>query len=254
MAQSYLGTGWLEQPKKDKIEAGTGRTVVREWHGPRETYEDKLAEIVALQPDLLDGIRGTPGKITATFSPEASEDSAIWELLPTPMDRPLATHPTFNTSDYSRWTEEIDAAIRKGDGHKRDWNTESSYPNADDYYNLKSKGTDKWRNWSWVIRKSLTTSQESFVQADQEFVGRVVGYNEIGIPSTVKWSQPRFERWNGTTLEPVYINEWLTQPPTVRYEKRKYTIVKEWLGAVKWYKILYYGGTALTTEDGNNVG
>jgi len=43
-------------------------------------------------------------------------------------------------------------------------------------------------------------------------------------------------------------------PATVRYEKKRYTITKEWLGSLGWYTILYSGGSAASDADGTNLG
>jgi len=90
------------------------------------------------------------------------------------------------------------------------------------------------------------------VQAEEANTQKVVTYNEIGLPTDVKWSQPKYRRWDGAIATEQFINEWLAGPPQIRYTRKKYEIVKEWLGAVKWYAIMYEGGSAATTEDGIN--
>jgi hypothetical protein len=66
----------------------------------------------------------------------------------------------------------------------------------------------------------------------------------------VKWQQPYYNRWDGSNSDPQRINEWMACPPTIRYRSKKYEITKEWIGAVKWFRIMYEGGGAGTTEDG----
>jgi len=110
--------------------------------------------------------------------------------------------------------------------------------------------------WTYTVRKTITTSLSGIEKFEDKDAGLVIPWAEIGIPDSVKFSQPVFNKWDGVELEDpdgTLVNEWLVSAATVRYERRRYTITKEWYGAVRWYKILYKGGTALSTEDGSNV-
>lgn len=261
MAQTVLGTNdFTEQPQQDSYQIGEGRTTTKEWHGPRDLYEVKWAEVEASKPDRMTGSKGTPAIINATYLPTdpPDDEEAIWELIPSPVDRPLSSHPAFNiTPSQLGWTEKIDKAIREGRGHETDWDVVSGSQNLNDYRNLKAKGTDSYRMWSYTVRKTLVTSLAGVDKFEDRDAGFVVPWSQIGIPSTVKFSQPVWNKWDGTDLETLDINEWLISPATVRYERGKYSIVKEWYGAMKWYKILYnvfQGGGADTDTDGSNLG
>jgi len=260
MAQSVVGEFiFTEQPQQDTYQIGEGRTTTREWRGPRELYETKWAEVQSTSPDRMNGSAGTPGIITATYLPQdpPSNEDAIWELIPTPVDRPLASHPSFNISPSQiGWAEKIDKAISKGIASQTDWDAESGSVNLNDYRDLRIKGTDSYRAWSYIVRKSLTTSLAGIDKFEDQDAGLVVPWAGIGIPGTVKFAQPVYNKWDGTTPapDPEPIDEWLVSPATVRYERKRYTITKEWYGALQWYKVLYNGGTADADQDGSNVG
>ena len=257
MAQKILGNQeFLEQPQQDTFEQGVGKTTVRSWKGGRDKYDAAFTTILALSPDTMSGVKGTPAEITATFLPaDQAMDNAVWELIPTSVDRPLGTHPSFNTSGgLQEFLEDIDVAVAKGTGHDTDWDADSGYSGLNDYRNLKAKGTDSFRMWSFIVRRTISTSLAGLEQASDQDAGLVVDWSGIGIPVTVKFDQPYYNKWDGDTVTPIAIDQWLTSPETVRYEKKRYTVTKEWLGSLGWYSILYSGGNALSTADGTNLG
>lgn len=258
MAQTIVGTSdFTEQPQRDHYEPGTGKVTTKTWLGPRENYDAVFDLLQASDPDTLDGVKGTPAEIVATYGPDESQvDIAIWELIPTPVDRPLATHPSFNTSGTQQEIlEKIDKAVRAGVGQDTDWDTDYGLAGLNDYRNLLAKGTDSYRMWSYVVRRTYTSSLRETEQFDDTDAGLVVPWNSIPIPSTLKFAQPVYNRFDGVgAVVPVPIDQWLVSPATVRYERKKYTITKEWLGALGWYAILYSGGNALSTADGSTLG
>jgi len=257
MAQIVLGVDdFTEQPQTDTFQQGTGRTTTKAWKGPRSKYEVTWAQAEATKPDSMSGTKGTPAEITATYLPlESASDLAVWELIPSPVDRPLASHPAFNiTPSQLGWAEKIDKANREGRGSETDWDAESGSQNLNDYRNLVIKGTNAYRMWSYVVRSTITTSLASVDIFEDLDAGLVVDWSGIGIPSDVKFAQPVYNRWDGQNLEVKTIDQWLVSPATVRYERQRYTITKEWYGALKWYSVLYNGGSATSGEDGSNVG
>lgn len=257
MAQSIVGPEeFTEQPQRDQYRQGEGRTTIREWHGPRSVYEAKWAEIEATSPETMDGVKGTPAVITATYLPlDPATDNAIWELLPQPVDRSIALHPSFNVSGAQQnYLEQIDKAITEGKGQDTDWDNISGLINLNDYRNLKAKGSDSYRIWAWVVRRTLTSSLANAEQANDTDGGNVVTWSAIPFPANIKFAQPVYNKWDGVSVEPISINQWLTTPETVRYEKKMYTITKEWIGALGWYSILYNGGNAASDSDGSNLG
>jgi hypothetical protein len=264
MAQSVVGANtFTEQPKSKKKALGRGWVTVRTWHGPRAMADEFISgSIIPIGPTSIDVTEGTPAVITATF-PDAeailssdplteAEDEAIWELIPAPLDKILATHPAFQQSGQTPTAiESIEKALRDGTATETDWNTLFGLANMNDYRNLRVKGVDSWRTWGWTIRKSISVGDAVLVAAEEVDTQKIVTYNQIGIPDDVKWSQPKYKIWDGVkAAEPKLIDEWMACPPTIKYSRKKYDIVREWIGAVKWYKIMYEGGTAETTEMG----
>ena len=263
MAPTILGSAaFTEQPPRRTKQVGRGWVRIRTWIGPRNDVDAFLTgTIEPLSPESIDVAEGHPTVITATF-PDAevnldalqqAEDEAIWELLPTPLDKPLATHPAFQQSGQTPTViEAIEKALRDGTATATDFDAEFGIPNSNNYRNLRVKGVDSWRTWGFTIRKTIRVGRAVDVSAAEINTQKIVSYNEIGVPSSVKWAQPKYRRWDGTTGNEIPINEWMASPPTIRYVGKKYEITKEWLGAVKFYAIMYEGGSAATTEDGIN--
>lgn len=269
MAVTVLGAQtFTEQPSEMNKERGHGWVLTRTWKGPQvETNNFLIGEVVPLDPEKIMVTKGQPTTIKAEFPDDVNsgilagvsndplqeaEDEAIWELIPSALDKPLATHPAFAQSGVTPTVIElIEKAIRDGTACKTDWVAAFGVANMNDYRDLRVKGTDSWRAWSWTIRKTISVGEAVEVQAAQIDAQKIVAYNAIGIPATVKWAQPVLQLWDGVNvLPPQAIDEWMACPPQVRYNRKKYDIVKEWIGAWKWYKILYNGGTALSTESG----
>jgi hypothetical protein len=253
-AITVLGTKeFTAQPLKRSYVRGEGWTETQEWKGPPDKAEAKESELVALDPSEIDSVRGTPiATITVTNKPDDQdpETTAVWELIPSHLDKPLATHPAFAQSGVSAETiEEIEHAIMKGTAKKTNWNTESGLPFANDYRDLRLMGVESYRIFAYTIRKSFVISDKSAYQVKFTDVGKVIPYTAIGLP-TVNWDQPGYVKWDGSTASIVTIDQWLVYAPRVRYEKRKYSVEYEWLGAEKWYSALYQGGSASADEHG----
>ena len=257
---------FTEQPLSRSYRRGIGWVTIRKWAGPNDEtlIGAKEDDILLTAPESIRTQKGVVTFIEAEY-PNVSggqafeedtenEQNAIWELIPQEIDKPLATHPVFQESGLSvEFIEKIEKAIKEGVATETDWNTESGLIQCNNYRNLRVRGVESYRIWSHIIRKSFSSSRESLLKAAEANTQKVVTYDQIGLPTTVKWSQPGIRVWDGAAVvEPVphLLNEWLVGPPTIRYEGKKFTISKEWVGAEKWYAILYEGGTALTTSNG----
>lgn len=264
MTQTVLGaTTFSEQPKRRNKVRGRGWVRVRTWMGPRASVDEFITGTVnSLDPESIEVSEGTPAIITATFPDEETgidalqqaEDEAIWELLPYDLDKALAQHPSFAVSGTSpKAIETIEKAIRDGTASDRDFDAEFGLNNINNFRDIRIRGVDSFRTWGYIIRKTISVGRKVLVQVAQKETQKVVQYSEIGLPSDIKWLQPVYREWNGVgpAVEKP-IAEWLAAPPSIRYTKKKYEIVKEWLGAVQWYATLYEGGTAGANQPGNN--
>ena len=155
----------------------------------------------------------------------------------------------------SRTLEQIDKTVAQGKSQKTDWDADYGLSGLNDYRNLKAKGTDAWRMWSYILRRTYSVAIADGDQFDDLDAGLVVSWASIGIPGTVKFGQPVYNKFdNNGPVSAVPIDQWLVNPATVRYERKRYTITKEWMGALNWYAILYSGGNAASTADGTNLG
>lgn len=273
MAQVVVGDSeFTEQPQEKRKQQGEGWVTIRTWKGPRASVDAFVNGTVANldpKPQSIDVVYGTPAVVRATIMDDdensligggggdpltEAEEEAVWELIPMQLDKALATHPAFveyNGAASVQVVELIEKALREGKAYETDWDDTWGTQNMNDYRNLRSKGVDSWRTWTWTIRKTLSIGKAVDLQAEEANTQKIVDYAEIGIPDDVKWAQPTYRKYDGVAAAPQLINEWMAMPPTIRWVNRKYEVSREWLGAVKWYQILYEGGSALSTDAGN---
>jgi len=263
-AQTILGSAtFTEQPQEKTKQQGQGWIVTRTWLGPKDNLDDFVSgTVLPLNPQDVDVSYGTPAVVRATFPDligntlstdalQEAEDEAVWELIPMQLDKPLATHPAFAKSGSTpAIIERIEKAIREGTATETDWDTDFGVTNMNDYRNLRVKGTDSYRAWTWMIRKTIAIGKAVDLAAEEVNTQKIVTYNDIGLPSDVKWAQPKYQSWDGEVITPYSINEWMATPPVIRWVKSKYEVTREWIGAVKWYSIMYQGGTAASDEAG----
>ena len=272
MSQTVVGlNGFSEQPKRRQKIRGSGWVTIRTWHGPRAKVDECISDTVTpLDPEDINVVEGTPAVIEATFVDDESsqsastdpfalaEDEAVWELIWSPLEKALGTHGYFQPSSGNLVAlgaqEAIQKAIRDGTAYSTDWNSIYSgqgFDHAQDFSNLLLKGTDTWRTWTPVIRKTMSVGRRINFNIDNPDAQKVIEYNAIGLPPDVKWAQPKMRLyvpqvgWGERAF-----NEWLTSPANITYRRKKHEIVWEWIGAVRWYACLYEGGTALTSETG----
>lgn len=253
-------TGFQETPSRRRYERSRGWVTIRSWEGPPSELNSFANYVVGLDPLDINTNGGVPSRVEASFADDdddddpvqQAEDTAIWELIPTEMDKPLGTHPAFSTTGACiDIIEQIEAAIKKGNATDTDWDqAEAEFMN--DYMNFRIKGVQSFRCWSYIIRKTISVGNEVELRAEEINTQKIIPYSEIGIPTDVKWAQPTLRWWNGRAAEvkSLPIEYWLAAPPTIKYSRKKYDVVKYWTGAVKWYATLYEGGTALSTADG----
>jgi hypothetical protein len=104
-----------------------------------------------------------------------------------------------------------------------------------------------------MLRKSRITSRVGSLKAEYVNVNKVMAFNEIGVPSRVKFDRPPkirdYVQSGGYSVVPLAWGDldvlyWLRRPPTVYFSGKKYRIVDEWLGSAYGFtEILYEGGT-----------
>lgn len=272
MASVVGANTFTEQPKEKKYVAGEGWTTIRTWLGPRAQLDQFVVDVVAPKlPQNIDVSYGTPAIIKAEFAGlpdddgsldsgfpgssdavQEAEDNAVWELIPIQIDKPLATHPAFARSGQTPTViEKIEKAIREGTATESDWDTDFGIANMNDYRNLRVKGTDSWRTWTWMIRKTIVIGRPVDLKAEEKNTQKIVQYGDIQVPDDVKWAQPEYRVWDGDVVtETKLIEEWMACPPVIRWTGKKYEVTREWLGAVAWYSILYEGGGASSEDAG----
>ena len=111
-------------------------------------------------------------------------------------------------------------------------------------------GTDSYESYIWRVRSTQTLSKDSLLKAVFENVGKVVTWAAINVPARAMFAQPTIHiippLSGSTAWTDTAVNEWLVQPPSVRWRKgiRKWEVTQEWVGSVKISGTLYDGGGA----------
>ena len=275
---------FTEQPLRRRYRIENGWETVRTWKGPNTSslINAKEDELVTLGAQQIETTRGKPTIIEASFPDDPGptrseliqmEADAEWELIPTDLSRRLGSHGVFNKSlgESPVAILRIDGDIEQGIAGGVDY--EAIYTTAGEmngYRDLKIAGTEEYLAWSFVLRKTMSSSKRSTYKIDFQNNGKtdgwVVPWDAIQIPSSVKFIQPYVHMYNsgamgipgaavksGTTPGwcDIYINEWLQKPAGLISARgggmRKYHIVREWLGAIQWNGLIYHGGTGIPT-------
>lgn len=250
-------TGFTEQPKKRTWQDGKGWFTTRSWEGPQSGVDAQVDTVKLLDPapDAIRYTYGVPAVIEADFSETGGtattidtedEASAVWELIAQPLEKDIRTHGYFNISGIStQMLEEVDNAIRRGTAGATDYDSLYSGMHLNSYRNHRLRGIEAYQSFSYIIRKTISTSKASTLDVDDVKPGQVVVFTTIGVPTTSKIQQPTIRLYENSAWTDKAINEWLVMAPTIRWTKstKRYDLVREWWGAEKWSQALYENGT-----------
>jgi len=264
---------FTEQPYGRKWAKSSGWAKVRQWEGPYDNtkIETLITTIEALSPaaEDIEIVRGWPTVVRATFPDDTSEpnpgtadDLAEWSLESYDLEKELGTHGKFHASAASASAlATIDAAIKRGEAYNVDY--EALYPSLGEfnaYRDLRGVGVDSYVTDAYVLRRSLTCSRTSTYlqewQAAADKLGKIISWNEIGVPASAKIEQPWTRMyvasiWGGFKLKSgsaggwcdVFFDEWRVKAPSVRWTRegraKRRQIVQEYVGALGWSKTLY---------------
>jgi len=263
-AEIVLGANeFTEQPVRTETIDGE-KKVIRTWEGPQALLSDKVAEINVMEPEKLLTQTGVPARIEAVF-PDSGEDeedpvaraerTAVWELIGQDLDKALAVHPYYNRSGATvKMIEEADEAIRKGTARKTAWDTLYSGMHIQHYVDLRLRGVDTYVSFSYIVRKTIVFNnaapillEYSTEQDSLTIPGTIIQWNQIQVPSTAKFEQPKVHTYDQNTepWQDVLLNEWLVKAPTLKWQKNKriWELSRDWWGAEKWPMHIYDGGT-----------
>lgn len=236
----------------------SGWAVVKVYEGPRaleDAFSTTLINTGAIE--LRNSISKALCTITATFpltpsgynEDQKAQDEAVWELVPEILEKRLESHGKFNVSGSSQSVlEKIEKDLKAGIASDTDWDSIYAGLGAfNAYRDLRIMGTDSYQSYTWRVRCTKTVSRVSLLKAVYTNVGKVIAWSSIGVPASSKFTQPTIHMvkpLTGGGFTDESVNEWLVQPPTVRWKKgiRKWEIVQEWLGAVSISSTLYDGG------------
>ena len=257
---------FTEQPETRRWIRGKGWRKIRSWLGPFN--DTKIAEMVetlqGLATEEIDIREGHPTLIQAALPLEGdgvvdvrSNIDALteWTLEPYDLQKTLGSHGIFNGSDSSAEAMAvIDKELRAGEAYGKDYTTQyGGIGSLTEYARLKGQGVDTWLTFGYVVRSVLTCERDNVYveefQSQADNVGKVITWEEIGIPSIAKIKQPRVWLYQrlGVGWEWVTFNEWLVRPAAIRFVKegrvRKRQLVQEFIGAAQWSETLYDGGT-----------
>jgi len=146
--------------------------------------------------------------------------------------------------------EQIDAAIRAGTSTNTDWGGGISGFFLNDYRNHKLRGIESWITFSYVIRKTITTTNATTLKLKFiQIPGTIITYNSIGVPSWAKFTQPKVHLFNADPGTPnvwsnIDLDQWMVKAPTQRWQKGKkaHELIQEYWGAVGYSSVLYEHG------------
>ncbi|MBM4094188.1 MAG: hypothetical protein FJ276_32995 [Planctomycetes bacterium] len=269
---------FTEQPYGRKWTKSGGWTKVRQWEGPYDNSKiaTLLATIEALSPppEDIEIIRGWPTQVRASFPDDTGEptlgtadDLAEWSLESYDLEKALGTHGKFHGSGVSAsGIAAIDAMLKRGEAYNVDLEelfAEGAASNYNKYRDLKGVGVESYVTDAYVLRRTLTCSRTSTYlqewQAAADKLGKIIAWNEIGVPSSAKIEQPwtriyvasiwggfKFRTGSAGGWADVYFDEWRVKAPSVRWTRegraKRRQIVQEYIGALGWSSTLYDGG------------
>lgn len=260
-APTILGANaFTEQAKKRRFANGTGWVTVRTWKGPNtdslvrqqedliRTYGAVSIETDTSIPCTISGTFPDAGGVTVGNQDQNSENNAVWELKKFEVDKKLASHPKWNTGDAAalkiaaRLISEIDEAIRH-----RSCDPAMYSPPYCDYATLRILGTESYERYTYILTKSYSLAYATATKLDFANTMKCVTYQQIGVPQTVKWTEPMFIDFIGGsdfTLMPL---QWLELPQdeTWNQQTKKTDVIRTWKGAVSFSATLYNGGTGI---------
>jgi len=237
-----------------------GETESEEWRGPRDKavilYNESKSNTNIDSVSFDD----TPGAAVASVIltrvdqalEQNEEENAIWEVDATEVFRDLRTHPYIVLRSGAIMTELqlADEKIKSGTAYSA-----GDYALTEvviRYFALRRYGVEGYYQSVLVLRKTMTVSSRSDVEAAYENVNRVVSLNSIDpprnllgplgeLPNITAYSS--FANPGSPTLE-TGDWEWLKKTPKVRSiaGSRRFEISNEWWGADQWSTV-FYGGT-----------
>jgi hypothetical protein len=253
--KGYNGFTITKQEKVFRVEAGW--SLQKSYEGPQALADSFAADLITQGASQLNQSTGVPCVITAQFpltpsgynEDQKARDEAIWELIPEPTEKLLASHPAFAAG--SLYIPEIDKAIATGDPAiykpTPDWDTlyAGGGGKLNEYRDLRIAGVDSYQSGVWRVRMAMTVSRLSLITANFSTTWQIVSWSSIGVPSSAKFTQPSLWAWNGSAFAATNINQWLDMGASVRWRKgiRKWEVSQEWVGAVQASGTLYSGGT-----------
>lgn len=236
----------------------SGETQSEEWRGPLakavlfygESIVDPDIDSVDIRPDV--------GKAVATVTltrvdPDGitnEDDNALWEVDSNEVFRDLRTHPYFTKNGtIVQDLDLVDEKLKRGDPYVvGDYTT----PNiAKRYFGLRSFGVEGYYVAVLVLRKTITVSARSDIEAAYTGVNAIQALTVIDPPSKLVGPLSQlplitgYANTDAPTAPTVATGdwEWLKKMPRVRSIAggKRFEIVYEWWGADQWASVMYLG-------------
>lgn len=238
----------------------SGEVVGEVWAGPRVKVKD-----------LYDTLKDDVGVDSLDYDPEGgvarltvfrsdpdldqdgkAEENAIWEIAGAEIFRDLRTHP-YITLRSGAILEEIliaDTQIAKGEAYDAALYSLNNVIKR--YFALRLVGVQGYYQSTLVLRKTITVSARSDLQAEYDGANRVQTIAQINPPDVllgpltllpVITGYDNFNLPASPTIEDGTW-EWLKKTPKVRAVEgaKQFDLVLEWWGAEAWSAI-FYGGS-----------
>lgn len=257
---------FTEQPSFFNWVRGKGWQKVRMWEGPLDVTKINTltTTIRATNAETIDVRRGWPTVVTATYPSDSNsvgvgltdENTQIeWSLEPYDLEKQLGTHGKFNeTGSSPEALAVIDKEIKSGKAYGKDYDTiYTGLGEMTAYARLKSQGVDTYLSYGFLLRKTLTCERDNvFVREYQQRSaqeGRIITWTAIQVPDSAFIERPTVHLYDPDVdgFIDQNVDEWFVKPIAIRMIKegrtRKRQLIQQFLGAWKWSKTLYDGGS-----------
>ncbi|MDD4860787.1 MAG: hypothetical protein PHI33_01630 [Smithellaceae bacterium] len=217
----------------------------RRFVGPAEKIKEYFNELTAAGADsggdeIRESYNGQAGQVhIRVIDDSGGEDggnteelNAVWELMSQDIQKPIESHPDFDSV----------IAAKKREIEKKARDAESFIGGTDAETNLYAYYSNQVLDYiatQLILRKSITVSTKSAITLSYANLNTVVAIGAINPPSKLLGALTSLPKMDGTTGA----WEWLKKGPQCRQLGRsKFALSYEWWGADRWAKIPY-GGT-----------
>ena len=236
----------IELNPRREWDLNNGVQTIRRFVGTADVVEQKFNEFAASDSPGIDTMEESSNGKDAQLVCRIFEDSgssaggntealnSVWELIATPLYKPIETFTGFNSISATR-KRELEKLARDLDISIADPSTDPEKR----LYGFYANQTLDFLLTEFRLRKTIILSSRSAITASYTSINKVVSLATIGPPTALLGTLTSLPKQDGSSGQ----WEWLKLAPQLRQvTKRKFQLGYEWWGAELWAKYPY-GGT-----------